>query len=200
MDPLVLRDGVADQAFFASAGAWGIGEVVLALRRGPRVEAARADEPVDRSQAPLFAATAASLWAGVGLAKVTDGFGLPGGDTWPVLAGLAIFWAAIALRVWAIRTLGRFFRCVVVVQAGHRVIDTGPYALIRHPSYLGLVGALLGLGTALDSWAAIVVCVIPPLIGFSIRLSTEERVLADELGEPYRAYMRRTRRLIPGVW
>jgi protein-S-isoprenylcysteine O-methyltransferase Ste14 len=60
--------------------------------------------------------------------------------------------------------------------------------------------AALGLGIALGTWLSIPLCLAPPLIGFSLRLTHEERVLADELGEPYRAYMRRTWRLIPGVW
>ena len=77
---------------------------------------------------------------------------------------------------------------------------TVPYRRLRHPSYTGLLMAALGVGIALANWLAIAACLAPALIGFSLRLLHEERVLAAELGEPYRAYMRRTRRLIPGVW
>ena len=97
-------------------------------------------------------------------------------------------------------TLGRFFRYTVVVDADHRVVEDGPYRRLRHPSYTGLLMAALGVGIALANWLAIAACLVPALIGFSLRLLHEERVLAAELGEPYRAYMRRTRRLIPGVW
>jgi protein-S-isoprenylcysteine O-methyltransferase Ste14 len=80
------------------------------------------------------------------------------------------------------------------------VVDTGPYRLVRHPSYTGLLMASLGLGIALRTWLSIPACLVPPLIAFSMRLRHEEAVLARELGEPYRAYMRRTKRLVPGVW
>ena len=70
------------------------------------------------------------------------------------------------------RELGRFFKFTVVVQADHQVVDTGPYRLIRHPSYTGLLMAALGLGIALGTWLSIPLCLAPPLIGFGIRLLT----------------------------
>ena len=60
--------------------------------------------------------------------------------------------------------------------------------------------AALGLGITLGTWLSIPAVLLPPLIGFSLRLSHEERVLERELGDPYRDYMRRTRRLVPGIW
>ena len=111
-----------------------------------------------------------------------------------------VFVLGLALRAWAVRVLGRFFKFTVVVQAEHRVVDTGPYRLIRHPSYTGLLMVELGLGIKLGTWLSIPACLLPPLIAFTARLLTEEYVLSRELGEPYRAYMARTKRLIPGVW
>ena len=128
------------------------------------------------------------------------GLALPGPGWWPVALGVVVFALGLALRAWAVRELGRFFKFTVVVQADHQVVDTGPYRLIRHPSYTGLLMIELGLGIALGTWLSIPACLLPPLIAFSIRLLTEERVLARELGEPYREYMKRTDRLIPGVW
>ncbi len=115
-------------------------------------------------------------------------------------SGLAVFAGGLALRAWAVHELGRFFKFTVVVQADHQVVDTGPYRLIRHPSYTGLLMIELGLGIALGTWLSIPACLLPPLIAFAVRLVTEERVLARELGDPYRAYMARTHRLVPGVW
>ena len=71
--------------------------------------------------------------------------------------------------------LGRFFKFTVVVQADHQVVDTGPYRLIRHPSYTGLLMIELGLGIALGTWLSIPACLLPPLIAFAVRLVTEER-------------------------
>jgi protein-S-isoprenylcysteine O-methyltransferase Ste14 len=52
----------------------------------------------------------------------------------------------------------------------------------------------------LGTWLSILAALLPPLIGFGVRIRMEERVLTRELGEPYRAYMARTHRLVPGVW
>jgi protein-S-isoprenylcysteine O-methyltransferase Ste14 len=192
--PLAVHGGVAAVAFWLCAGGWAAFEAVLAVR-------ARGGEPAgrDRSFVPLTLSVLAGLALGV-LAARSGELTLPGPGWWPLALGLAVFGAGLGLRAWAVHELGRFFKFTVVVQAEHRVVDTGPYRLIRHPSYTGLLMAALGLGVALGTWLSIPACVVPPLIGFSIRLTHEERVLADELGEPYRRYMRGTRRLIPGVW
>jgi protein-S-isoprenylcysteine O-methyltransferase Ste14 len=113
---------------------------------------------------------------------------------------LIVFACGIWLRAAAVLALGRFFTYTVKVDAEQPVIDTGPYRLIRHPSYTGLLMASLGVGIALDNWLSIAACVLPPLVGFTLRLRHEERVLSEQLGEPYRSYMRRTKRLVPGVW
>jgi protein-S-isoprenylcysteine O-methyltransferase Ste14 len=143
----------------------------------------------------LFGGLALGIYA----AHHTDST-LPGPAWWPPLAGLALFAGGIWLRTTAVLRLGRWFTYTVKVDAAQPVIDTGPYRLIRHPSYTGLLMASLGVGLALDNWLSILACLLPPLIGFTVRLLGEERVLAEQLGEPYRAYMRRTKRLVPGVW
>jgi protein-S-isoprenylcysteine O-methyltransferase Ste14 len=117
-----------------------------------------------------------------------------------VTLGVLVFAAGLLLRAWAVRTLGRYFKFTVVIQPDHRVVDSGPYRRIRHPSYTGLLMVELGLGIMLGTWLSIPACLLPPLIAFSIRLVTEERVLARELGEPYRVYMAHTHRLVPGIW
>jgi protein-S-isoprenylcysteine O-methyltransferase Ste14 len=193
--PLAVHDATANAIFWAGAAAWMLGELAMMARTSAGGTESR--------DATTFALTGAVL-AGLGLAVLAanrlDGLTLPGPGWWPLAAGLVILAAGFALRVWAVRTLGRFFKYRVVVQEGHEVIDTGPYGRIRHPSYTGMVLCSAGLGLALGNWLAIAAAAVPTLVGFTVRLLSEERVLAAELGEPYRAYMRRTRRLIPGVW
>jgi protein-S-isoprenylcysteine O-methyltransferase Ste14 len=184
---------MAAAAFWLCAAGWALFELVLAVRaRGG--EGGR-----DRSFVPLTFSVLLGLGLGVVAARSGD-LALPGPGWWPVALGIGVFLSGLAMRGWAVHELGRFFKFTVVVQAGHRVVESGPYRWIRHPSYTGLLMASLGLGIALGTWLSIPACVVPPLIGFSIRLEHEERVLADELGEPYRRYMERTRRLVPGVW
>jgi protein-S-isoprenylcysteine O-methyltransferase len=195
MKPLVVHGGTAGTVFWLCAAGWGVFELTLALRtRGGDAEDG------DRSFVPLTLSILAGIGLGVLAARRGGDLALPGPGWWPVVVGLAVFAAGLALRAWAVHELGRFFKFTVVVQTNHRVVDTGPYRLIRHPSYTGLLMAALGLGISLGTWLSIPLCLAPPLIGFSLRLTREERVLADELGEPYRSYMRRTQRLVPGIW
>lgn len=114
--------------------------------------------------------------------------------------GIALLPVGMAFRWYAIRVLGRFFTRSVVTRAGQYVVDTGPYRLIRHPSYAGAMVAMLGLGLAMTNWASIVLIVVGMLIGYGYRVGVEERALCADLGQPYRDYMQHTRRFIPHVW
>ena len=192
MKPLAVHDGAAAAIWQGCAAAWALFELVLAIR-------VRGASGRDRSFVPLTLSILGGLALGQFVAR-RAGLVLPGAGWWPVALGAVVFALGLVLRAWAVRELGRFFKFTVVVQADHRVVDTGPYRLIRHPSYTGLLMVELGLGIMLGTWLSIPACLLPPLIAFAIRLLTEERVLARELGEPYRAYMARTHRLIPGGW
>jgi protein-S-isoprenylcysteine O-methyltransferase Ste14 len=191
--PLAVHGGAAGDLVWACAAVWAVFELVLAIR-------VRGGTGRDRSLVPLTLSVVAGLALAELAARGADDLALPGPGWWPVALGVTVFAAGLAIRAWAVHELGRFFKFTVVVQADHRVVDTGPYQVIRHPSYTGLLMASLGIGIALGTWLSVPACLLPPLIGFGIRLVHEERVLARELGEPYRSYMRRTRRLVPGVW
>jgi protein-S-isoprenylcysteine O-methyltransferase Ste14 len=109
-------------------------------------------------------------------------------------------WVGFALRVWAVRTLGELFRVEVSVGHDQPLVDTGPYARLRHPSYTGLLVFYLGLGVGLDSYLSMAAAVLLPLAAIVNRIGHEERTLRLELGEAYDLYSARTARLIPGVW
>ena len=193
--PLVLSGGAPEFAFWIVLSAWLLGEGAWALRTTMRdAETRDATEPL------LTLALVGGIGLGIYFASTAESLDLPGPRWWPPVAGLAVLVAGLAIRIWAIRTLGRFFIYTVRVGEDHRVVDTGPYRLVRHPSYTGLLMAALGVGIALDNWLSVAFCLLPALTGFGIRLLSEERTLAAELGEPYRAYMARTKRLIPGIW
>ena len=114
--------------------------------------------------------------------------------------GIASMLAGVALRWYAIRMLGSFFTRDVATQAGQTVVQGGPYRLIRHPAYSGTLLTLLGIGLTLGNWLALLVVLVGGVSGHLYRITIEEQVLTSALGEPYRAYMRRTHRLIPFVW
>jgi protein-S-isoprenylcysteine O-methyltransferase Ste14 len=114
-------------------------------------------------------------------------------------AGL-VFVLGHAFSLWAAR-VNPFFSAAVSIQRerGHRVVDKGPYALVRHPGYAGPMLGHLGLPLALGS----LVGLVPALLGsvcLAWRAVHEERRLAREL-EGYAAYATRVRfRILPGVW
>jgi protein-S-isoprenylcysteine O-methyltransferase len=117
-----------------------------------------------------------------------------------VAAVAALFAAAIGLRWWAIRVLGRFFTVDVTLQKDHAVVTSGPYAYVRHPSYTGALLAFVALGASFGSWWSVPLLLLPIVPAFAYRIFVEEAALTRGLGEPYRRYCERTWRLIPWVW
>lgn len=114
-------------------------------------------------------------------------------------AGVAIFALGAVLRWYAIFYLGRYFTVDVRVAEDQRVVDTGPYRYIRHPSYTGAFMQFLGLALCLGNVYSMVM-LVPVVIVFSYRIQVEERALARGLGEAYASYRRRTKRLIPFLY
>ena len=110
----------------------------------------------------------------------------------PTAAGLLFTW-------WARIHLGRLWSDRVVKKAGHHVVDTGPYRLVRHPIYSGLI--LAAFATAIEkgtSFALLGVVIIT--LAFCTKARREERFLRAELGEnAYDAYARKTAMLVPFV-
>jgi protein-S-isoprenylcysteine O-methyltransferase len=144
--------------------------------------------------AGIFVAQSRSLRAGwVGL------FDFPESDWIPVVA-VALFAAGLAVRWWAIVTLGRFFTVDVVIEKDHEVVQRGPFRWVRHPSYTGVLLAFLGWAMTLGNWVAMAVVMVPIFVAFLRRMKVEEDALSRALGEKYRDYMGRTKRLIPGLY
>jgi protein-S-isoprenylcysteine O-methyltransferase len=114
--------------------------------------------------------------------------------------GAVFFVAGLALRWYAIIYLGRFFTVNVAIASDHRLIDGGPYRFVRHPSYSGALLAFLGLALCIGNWASFAIMAIPILAVFLWRIHVEESALLRGLGNQYRSYMDRTKRLIPGVY
>jgi protein-S-isoprenylcysteine O-methyltransferase Ste14 len=111
--------------------------------------------------------------------------------------GIALMLVGMAFRFYAMSVLGRFFTYDVAVHSGQTVIEAGPYRYIRHPSYTGALITLVGLGLALGNWAGLLALLACIGVAYTYRISVEEAALVAALGEPYKEYMRRTRRLIP---
>jgi protein-S-isoprenylcysteine O-methyltransferase Ste14 len=117
-----------------------------------------------------------------------------------LVVGVATIVAGALLRQWAIITLGRYFTVDVRITDGQPVVDSGPYRWIRHPSYTGLIAAFIGIGLALGNWLSLLLFLVVPTIGLVFRVHVEETALLTNLGEPYRRYAARRKRLLPGLW
>jgi protein-S-isoprenylcysteine O-methyltransferase Ste14 len=116
---------------------------------------------------------------------------------WFTYVGDIIILAGVALRQWAMAVLGRYFSGVIGVQQGQKVVEAGPYRLIRHPSYAGVMLILIGIAASMLSMAAVAAAFLLFWLGYGYRMLVEEKVLVSELGDNYVDYMKRTKRIIP---
>ena len=122
-------------------------------------------------------------------------------DNWWTLGlGVGVLLAGAALRDWSILTLGRYFRREVTIEPGQRLVRRGPYRLLRHPSYTGLLLAFGGFGLALGSWVGAAVALLIVFVGMLPRIRVEERALAQAFGADYADYANSTARMLPYVW
>jgi protein-S-isoprenylcysteine O-methyltransferase len=120
----------------------------------------------------------------------------------PIMAWSGIAWlaAGAALRIWSMRTLGELFTGTLQVLPDHRLVERGPYRLLRHPSYLGGDIALLGIGLLCGSWLSAVLFAGPPVAAHLWRIPIEERMMEEAFGDAWRERAKRTWRMLPWIW
>jgi len=114
--------------------------------------------------------------------------------------GFALMLVGISIRWVAIHTLGRYFARTVTIMDDHRIIRSGLYRYLRHPSYAGCLLGDLGLGMAYSNWLSIVIIFMPILAALLYRINIEEDALLENFGDEYFEYARSTKRLIPKVY
>jgi protein-S-isoprenylcysteine O-methyltransferase Ste14 len=110
--------------------------------------------------------------------------------------GAAITAAALGFSAWARMHLGRNWSATVTVKQDHELIRTGPYAIVRHPIYTGVLFGFIGTALAIGQWRGVLAVVIV-FAAFWRKLRLEERWMSETFGEQYRSYRARTRALIP---
>lgn len=197
MLPLIYTNPAAAGVFIAACLIWLVPEMIGMFPQMAQVS--RKTVPVqDRGSLLLLIGL---QWTGLALNFLL---------AW-LLPAAAIFWQrtaffllgiiciplGVALRWYAIQTLGRYFTRDVAVSAGQQVVQHGPYRLIRHPAYSGTFLTMLGVGLALTNWASLSALLVCVFLGHFYRVRIEEQALVRTLGQPYLDYMRRTRRFIP---
>ncbi|HEX8036402.1 MAG TPA: isoprenylcysteine carboxylmethyltransferase family protein [Ktedonobacterales bacterium] len=196
MRPLIFMAHGYTIAFAIAVLIWYIPERISAFwLRSARDPGARQQ---DRgSYFVLIGSIIAGAAVGVPLAVDWTGGAIPWFRPQVTIAGIVLILLGGGLRWWAILTLGRYFTFDVAVRATQKVVQTGPYRLIRHPAYSGTLLSLLGVGLALANWVSLVAILAGVLIGLLYRVRVEEKALIEGLGQPYVDYMRRSKRFIP---
>ena len=144
--------------------------------------------------------TAAVVAAGILTDVLRDATAWQFGSAGLSVAGLLVMWAGLAVRIWAIVVLGTSFRMTVELDTGQKVIDSGPYRWVRHPSYTGILLLMAGLSLVYGDWPALAILLVLPAGVLIHRIFVEEAVLTEVIGRAYMDYAARTKRLVPGLW
>jgi protein-S-isoprenylcysteine O-methyltransferase Ste14 len=125
------------------------------------------------------------------------GVGALGGSRYLAWLGVLLMSGGIALRVWASRTLGRFYTRTVRTAPQQQLVRDGPYRILRHPGYLGDIVMWAGATLATSNWLVVAVTVPLMFAAYCFRIGAEEQMLREAFGEEYARYRGRTWRLIP---
>ncbi|MEU8006225.1 isoprenylcysteine carboxylmethyltransferase family protein [Catellatospora sp. NPDC049111] len=174
--------------------AWAVVEV-----RQSRVVRAEANLADRGSRRVVVFAIGAGVIAATAVARYMPAAAIPPSAALGWI-GFGLLVSGMALRIWSIRTLGRYFTFTVQTSGDQAVIATGPYRVIRHPGYAGLLLVSAGIGLLLANWLAEVVVIAAAAAGLVHRITVEERALLRDLGSAYREYAATRARLIPFIW
>jgi protein-S-isoprenylcysteine O-methyltransferase Ste14 len=192
--PIHAIPPAARALLYATAAAW----LLLELRQSARVrpEATVADRG---SRPALRIAIVVGVGGAVLAGRLTPGAVIRPTDV-AVWIGLVVLWCGVGLRFWSFQTLGRYFTFTVQTSQDQPVITAGPYRVIRHPSYAGILLAVVGLGLFIGNWWSLAWLTITVASGLVYRIRVEERALTATLGDDYRRYAATHKRLVPFIW
>jgi protein-S-isoprenylcysteine O-methyltransferase Ste14 len=116
------------------------------------------------------------------------------------IAASAIAIASVVLVIAAVKTLGKEWSITARVVTGHKLATEGPYRLVRHPIYAGMLGMLLATGIAISHWPALLIALFVFFIGTMVRIRSEERLLRETFGAEFDEYTQRVPALLPGLY
>ena len=117
---------------------------------------------------------------------------------WPFWLGVLLTAGGMLFSVWARLHLGRNWSGTVTIKQGHELITSGPYAVVRHPIYTGLLLAFLGSAVALGEWRGVIAFALAAG-ALWLKLRLEERWMRQQFGDAYSAYAARVAALVPFV-
>jgi protein-S-isoprenylcysteine O-methyltransferase Ste14 len=195
--PLLYTNARAAALFLAACLIWNVPELFGMFKQ--TAQASRKDASIQDRGSMFF--LIALQWLGLALNFALAGLWRAAAIPWQrtplFLLGVFAILLGTALRWYAIWTLGNYFTRDVAVSTDQPVVQHGVYRAIRHPSYSGTFLTMLGVGLAVTNWASLVALLTCVFLGHLYRVQVEEQALIQTIGQPYVAYMRRTKRFIP---
>ena len=175
---------------------WFLSEIFLGLIKHSRQQSA---DNLDKSSFRfLWIVIVISVTIGVFIGLGKTGRVVEFGP-WLSICGISFIIAGLVIRWIAILTLKKYFTVDVAVQRDHRLLTSGIYKHIRHPSYSGSLLSFIGLGLSFSNWLTLVVVAVPVFIAFYYRIRVEEKVMASVFKTEYAGYRSRTKKLIPFI-
>ncbi len=200
MLPLIYTNAGAAVIFLTACLIWNVPEMIGAIKQTAKVSRKEASVRDRGSMGILIGLQ----WAGLALNFLLGWLFLTAAIPWYrttlFLLGVTLILLGVALRWYAIWTLGNYFTRDVAVSTDQAVVQNGPYRYIRHPAYSGTFLTMVGVGLAMTNWASLVALLTCVLLGHMYRVRVEEKALIHAIGRPYVEYMHRTRRFIPLVF
>ena len=182
-----------------------LSSIVMVIIRAPHGQRSRKIKVVKSRKGPLEIALLTLAWLGffpslIWVATPALAFADYPLRSVPFIAGIA----CLALGLWLFyrshADLGTNWSITLELREKHQLVTQGIYRHVRHPMYLALLLYSLGQALVLPNWVAGPSYGVAFALLFALRVGPEERMMQEEFGKDYEAYMARTRRLVPGVW
>ncbi len=200
MLPLVYTNAGAAVLFLIACLIWIVPEMIGTIRQTARVARKEASVQDRGSMGILIGLQWSGIALNFALSALFPAAAIRQQRITLLLLSVFLILLGVALRWYAIWTLGRYFTRDVAVSTDQKIVQTGPYRSIRHPAYSGTFLTMLGVGLAMTNWASLIVLLMLVLAGHMYRVRIEEKALIETIGQPYIEYMHRTKRFIPMIF
>lgn len=186
--------------FLVACLIWIVPEMIGTIRQAAKVARKEASVQDRGSMGILIGLQWSGIALNFALGALFPAAAIPWQRTTLFLLGVILILLGVALRWYAIWTLGRYFTRDVAVSTDQKIVQNGPYRSIRHPAYSGTFLTMLGVGLVMANWASLIALLIFVLAGHMYRVHIEEKALIETIGHPYIEYMHRTKRFIPLIF
>jgi protein-S-isoprenylcysteine O-methyltransferase Ste14 len=179
--------------------------LVMIAIRAPHGQSSRRVRVVKSHKTRLEAVLLVLAWAGffvplIWIASPTFSFAEYPLRSGPLFSGAVCFLIGLWLFYRSHADLGTNWSITLEVREHHRLITQGVYRRIRHPMYSALALYAVAHALVIPNWVAGPSNLVAFVLLFSLRVSAEERMMLEQFGDEYTAYIARTKRLVPGAW